>query len=305
MSSTQIPEIVMPGQCIIVVHKIDSVTNQVNNYFSGEGTLVTYLKKSNDNSTNDGKKFVQIPIITATVYGKTFFSEIEVETSNENKNKKSVIVSVIPIKKSFSSILEIKSTCDEIKKKCKIEKKLRRVPKENDIVYAKIKKVCQKQVHCDILVLEGDNEFVNILEKNSNNQFVHSLLDQSGGVQITNSHDVIVSHKSNFSNSYSTDFDENFKGIIRQHDIRFYDSNNKLVSSDCFKPGDIVRAQILSLGDSFNYYLSTNKDNLGVIFAISSDESNMGSLLFPVDWNTMIDKNGNIQQRKCAKPFLT
>lgn len=32
----------------------------------------------------------------------------------------------------------------------------------------------------------------------------------------------------------------------------------------CFRPGDLVRAEVLSLGDSHSYYLTTAKNELGV-----------------------------------------
>jgi exosome complex RNA-binding protein Csl4 len=37
----------------------------------------------------------------------------------------------------------------------------------------------------------------------------------------------------------------------------------------CFRPGDIVRAEILSLGDQRSYYLTTAKNELGVVYAKS------------------------------------
>jgi exosome complex component CSL4 len=38
---------------------------------------------------------------------------------------------------------------------------------------------------------------------------------------------------------------------------------------NCFRPGDIVRAEVISLGDSRSYYLSTAKNELGVVYAKS------------------------------------
>jgi exosome complex component CSL4 len=37
----------------------------------------------------------------------------------------------------------------------------------------------------------------------------------------------------------------------------------------CFRPNDIVKAEVISLGDSRSYFLSTAKNELGVIFAKS------------------------------------
>jgi len=38
---------------------------------------------------------------------------------------------------------------------------------------------------------------------------------------------------------------------------------------DCFRPGDVVRAKVLSLGDARSYYLTTADNSLGVVHAKS------------------------------------
>jgi hypothetical protein len=38
---------------------------------------------------------------------------------------------------------------------------------------------------------------------------------------------------------------------------------------DCFRPGDVVRAKVLSLGDARSYYLTTADNALGVVHAKS------------------------------------
>lgn len=64
------------------------------------------------------------------------------------------------------------------------------------------------------------------------------------------------------------------KGIIRREDIRTNEID-ALVIRECFLPGDIVRACIISLGDARQYYLSTANEQLGVIYAktVSDDVS--------------------------------
>lgn len=39
--------------------------------------------------------------------------------------------------------------------------------------------------------------------------------------------------------------------------------------SDCFRPGDIIRAEVVSLGDARSYYLTTSRNELGVVYAKS------------------------------------
>jgi exosome complex RNA-binding protein Csl4 len=43
----------------------------------------------------------------------------------------------------------------------------------------------------------------------------------------------------------------------------------QVVMYDCFRPGDIVRAKVLSLGDARSYHLSTADNSLGVVRAKS------------------------------------
>lgn len=53
------------------------------------------------------------------------------------------------------------------------------------------------------------------------------------------------------------------KGVIRKEDVSSAEID-KVVVQECFKSGDIVRASVLSLGDSKQYYLSTAASGLGV-----------------------------------------
>jgi len=53
------------------------------------------------------------------------------------------------------------------------------------------------------------------------------------------------------------------KGVIRKEDVSAADVD-KVVVQESFKSGDIVRASVLSLGDSKQYYLSTAATGLGV-----------------------------------------
>lgn len=39
---------------------------------------------------------------------------------------------------------------------------------------------------------------------------------------------------------------------------------------DCFRPGDIVRCEVLSLGDARSYYLTTARNELGVVYSKGS-----------------------------------
>jgi len=44
----------------------------------------------------------------------------------------------------------------------------------------------------------------------------------------------------------------------------------------CFRPGDLVRAAVLSLGDSRSYLLTTARNELGVVAAKSATSGTSG-----------------------------
>ncbi|KTW32709.1 exosome non-catalytic core subunit CSL4 [Pneumocystis jirovecii RU7] len=90
-----------------------------------------------------------------------------------------------------------------------------------------------------------------------------------------------------------------FQGIIRIQDVKAT-SKDTIKIYAFFRPGDIVRAQVISLGDQSSYYLSTAKNDLGVVFATDIT----GDAMYPINWNQMRSHTtGTIEQRKCAKPI--
>jgi hypothetical protein len=44
---------------------------------------------------------------------------------------------------------------------------------------------------------------------------------------------------------------------------------DKIEIYKCFRPGDIIKAEVISLGDSRSYILSTAKNEYGVMYATS------------------------------------
>ncbi|KAJ1941424.1 hypothetical protein EC988_006764 [Linderina pennispora] len=92
---------------------------------------------------------------------------------------------------------------------------------------------------------------------------------------------------------------EDFLGMVRVQDIRATEKDT-VVMVESFKPGDIIRAEVISLGDQRSYFLSTTKNEHGVVFAQSSD----GNTMVPVSWEEMQDPETLIvEKRKCAKTF--
>jgi exosome complex component CSL4 len=87
-------------------------------------------------------------------------------------------------------------------------------------------------------------------------------------------------------------------GLIRQQDIRATEID-KVKVSESFRVGDIVRAVVISLGDERSYYLSTAKNELGVIMATSE----WGNQMYPISWKEYQDPTTGLKEmRKVAKP---
>ncbi|CDO94107.1 unnamed protein product [Kluyveromyces dobzhanskii CBS 2104] len=161
------------------------------------------------------------------------------------------------------------------------------LPQEGDIVLARVTRISLQRVTVEILAVEN------------------TPLPIDSGVG-TNGTGIIAacggSGASNFSVSQaSADLGETFRGIIRSQDVRATD-RDKVKVMESYKPGDIIRAQVLSLGDGTHYYLTTARNDFGVVFAKSFNGA--GEQMYAIDWQTMISANTGVsEKRKCAKPF--
>ena len=87
-----------------------------------------------------------------------------------------------------------------------------------------------------------------------------------------------------------------FSGILHISDVsdRYIDSMN-----DVCKPGDIVRAKVIS-GKNRIFHLSTNDKNLGIVYAFCS---RCGNLLEPQRYELRCPKCGNTENRKIAPDY--
>ncbi|KAI6648355.1 hypothetical protein LOD99_12164 [Oopsacas minuta] len=88
-----------------------------------------------------------------------------------------------------------------------------------------------------------------------------------------------------------------FRGIVRKEDIRAFQKDQVEIDK-CYRPGDIIRARVISLGEALHYVLTTAENELGVIFA----KGGTGVPLMPYNWEEMqCPKTGNTEYRKVAK----
>lgn len=88
-------------------------------------------------------------------------------------------------------------------------------------------------------------------------------------------------------------------GVVRKEDVRGMEKD-KVVMGEMFRVGDLVRGVVISLGDQNNYYLSTARNELGVLMAKSEN----GNTMVPISWKEFMDEStGEREGRKVAKPF--
>ena len=75
---------------------------------------------------------------------------------------------------------------------------------------------------------------------------------------------------------------EPFPGSIRTRDVRAFDID-LVKMHESFRPNDIVKAQVLSLGDSKSYFLTTAQNDLGVMLAHSAT----GHVMVPIRYKLL------------------
>ncbi|MCJ1394846.1 exosome 3'-_5 exonuclease subunit ski4 (Csl4) [Xylographa bjoerkii] len=118
---------------------------------------------------------------------------------------------------------------------------------------------------------------------------------------------------------------DSFAGVVRKEDVRGWEVD-RVVLGEGFRVGDVIRGVVvsgaaflflvdlrrmreiaggshgvpISLGDQASYYLSTARNELGVIMATSED----GNTMYPISWKEFRDPvTGRTESRKVAKPF--
>ncbi|AET40852.1 exosome non-catalytic core subunit CSL4 Ecym_6482 [Eremothecium cymbalariae DBVPG len=159
------------------------------------------------------------------------------------------------------------------------------LPKEGDIVLTRVTRISLQRANVEILAVENN---ASPIDSGCGSKGSNPLAPKGGSTSFSIS-------------QASSDLGETFRGVIRAQDVRASD-RDRVKITESFKPGDIVRAQVLSLGDGSNYYMTTARNDLGVVFAKASNGA--GELMYAIDWETMIaPSTGTAELRKCAKPF--
>lgn len=281
-SKLPIDQTVYPGDLVCPEYGTELANDQeiVYRYSAGRGCSLQEYHHNNRT----------IDVIVATVVGVVESEEITPESedlSEEQKEKENTDGSGRIVKYIEVRVVPIPKDLDLDPKKKKDNSFANNLPKEGDIVLARVTRISLQRANVEILAVEGSPVPID------------SGVGSNGAGKVAPGGG---SGAATFSVSQaSSDLGETFRGIIRSQDVRATERDRvKVIES--FKPGDIVRAQILSLGDGTNYYLTTARNDLGVVFARS--DSGAGGLMYGTDWQTMTAPSTGIsEKRKCAKPF--
>ncbi|BDD54867.1 exosome 3'-_5 exonuclease subunit ski4 (Csl4) [Monascus purpureus] len=150
------------------------------------------------------------------------------------------------------------------------------LPAVDSIVLARVTRVQKRQATVSILVVLDDSQLA------SDNDDIESILTSAVNVE-----------------NHSSSDELRFQALIRKEDVRAVEKD-RVVMDEMFRVGDIVRGSVISLGDQSFYYLTTARNDLGVVMA----RSEAGNMMFPVSWKEMRDPATGVgESRKVARPF--
>ncbi|SCU86459.1 LANO_0C08064g1_1 [Lachancea nothofagi CBS 11611] len=268
-----------PGQLICPAFELGakSVESQeIIRYIAGNGV-------AEEDYELDGKV---MRALTATVVGEVNFEEElkkAVPSEEAPKEEATEDTSSTDTERTF-----IVTVSDQEASKRSVNKDFaNNLPCEGNIVLARVTRISSQRANVEILAVENRTVPVDS-GVGSNGTGITAPGGGSGAATFSVS-------------QVSSDLGETFRGIISSRDVRATD-RDKVKIMESFRPGDIVRAQVISLGDGSNYHLSTARNDLGVVFARACNGA--GGLMYAIDWQTMVaPSTGFMELRKCAKPF--
>ncbi|OGM48860.1 exosome complex subunit Csl4 [Aspergillus bombycis] len=167
----------------------------------------------------------------------------------------------------------------------KPKQKYNTLPAVDSVVLARVTRVQKRQATVSILVVldeSGATQGVNPSQTTSDNDNIEAILSSAANPE-----------------NHSSSDELRFQALIRKEDVRAVEKD-RVVMDEMFRVGDIVRGTVISLGDQSFYYLTTARNDLGVVMA----RSEAGNMMFPVSWKEMRDSiTGQAELRKVARPF--
>lgn len=295
-----IPSTAVPGQYIVPECKPHQGAGgpEIHRYLSGKGTTISNISSGTHT----------VPVVAATVLGRPLIQEV-VEDEKPAEAGETVAVSADDAVQRTFLVSVVTATGDYARYAAEIEplaatataSSATNLPREGDVVLVRITRLNPKQANCDVLAVCGAGNVAPDGGVGSTGASAHFSVPMGGGAQLLSSYASVAAVQGTMVGAQPYDVGEAFRGVIRSQDVRSTD-RDKVRIIDSFRPGDIVRAEILSLGDGSNYYLTTAKNEYGVVFAKS--EGGAGDLMMAIDWETMVcERTGVVEKRKCAKLF--
>ncbi|PYI00662.1 putative exoribonuclease [Aspergillus sclerotiicarbonarius CBS 121057] len=195
--------------------------------------------------------------------------------------------SVLSVSRSILRKAPSSATAPSAKSTSAGKQKLRynTLPAVDSVVLARVTRVQKRQATVSILV---------VLDESASSQPLNPSQTASDNDNI----EAILSSAANPENHSSSD-ELRFQALIRKEDVRAVEKD-RVVMDEMFRVGDIVRGTVISLGDQSFYYITTARNDLGVVMA----RSDAGNMMFPVSWKEMRDPvTGVAELRKVARPF--
>ncbi|KAL4920568.1 exosome component EXOSC1/CSL4-domain-containing protein [Aspergillus aurantiobrunneus] len=167
----------------------------------------------------------------------------------------------------------------------KSNSKYNTLPAVDSVVLARVTRVQKRQATVSILVVlneTGSTQASDPSQSASDNDNIESILSSAANPE-----------------NHSSSDELRFQALIRKEDVRAVEKD-RVAMDEMFRVGDIVRGTVISLGDQSFYYITTARNDLGVVMA----RSESGNMMFPVSWKEMRDPvTGAAEQRKVARPF--
>ncbi|KAN0079212.1 Exosome component EXOSC1/CSL4 domain containing protein [Elaphomyces granulatus] len=260
MMATSLPKLAVPGQPLA----------PVSSHLSGPGTHI-----------HGG-------VICASITGPVIVD------SSQSKPKLKPVLSVsrtysnrntAPTNSENNNNLNVMPTPTTTPTAAKAKLRYNTLPVVDSMVLTRVTRVQKRQATVSILVVlggtvgSGNQDLAMSISPNDN---ITSILTSAADPE-----------------NHSSSEELRFQALIRKEDVRAVEKD-RVVMEDMFRVGDIVRGTVISLGDQSFYYLTTARNDLGVVMA----RSEAGNMMFPVSWREMRDPvTGAGESRKVARPF--
>ncbi|KAL4816869.1 exosome component EXOSC1/CSL4-domain-containing protein [Aspergillus spinulosporus] len=218
------------------------------------------------------------------VYHSYIFASIAGPVSVDSAQVNSSAKSVISVSRNMKRAIAAAST-STFSTTAEPKPKYNTLPAVDSVVLARVTRVQKRQATVSILVVldePASSQALNPSQSASDNDNIESILASAANPE-----------------NHSSSDELRFQALIRKEDVRAVEKD-RVVMDEMFRVGDIVRGTVISLGDQSYYYITTARNDLGVVMA----RSEAGNMMFPVSWKEMRDPvTGVAEQRKVARPF--